>query len=180
VVLDSCPSCEPGICAPSWNNCAFDDNLALLAVPSATLGGIGGYGPESLNDGKAEGQTCNFTWVDNNVGENSGAYFELDWKEPIAFQSVLIDTINASGEMGCDDGLLSGRNLLAGELQYWNGAAWITAKTWDNALGDFVISLPSPIKTTKLRLFNVRTSPGNGNSVVFELYVAKGPACNGI
>ena len=106
----------------------------------------------------------------------SGAFYEYDWAQPVTIGSFYVETVNGLNP-GPPCGNPAGRNLASGTVQYWNGASWVTSMTWSNEHADLKINLPAPVTTTKLRLFDVTTDPGNGNSLIYEWHVYGGTNC---
>ena len=86
---------------------------------------------------------------------------------------MYIETDNASSPM-CGTG---GRNVESGTVQWWNGSGWQTATTFQSQSDDIQLNFSPKLNTTKLRVFDVTASPGNGNSLIFEWYVWAGSNC---
>jgi len=171
---DGC--CPQGCTQANDNDCNCNTNLALTATPSMSPGGGSppSYGPEQMNNqvGKA---VCNWAWISNNTVPN-GQWFEYDWAQPVTIGSIYVETENGlGGQPPCNSP--AGRNLASGTIQYWNGASWVTSTTWSGQHADLKIDLPAPVTTTKIRLFDVTTDPGNGNSAIYEWHVYGGTGC---
>jgi len=162
-----------GMCEQVPNcTCAADEAIGATAVMSS--GGAGAYGPQNINDGLSQTQTCNFAWVSSG-GSPSGAFFELDWVAAVTVRSIYVDTVPSSGYATC--AVPAGRNILSGSVDWWNGSSWVTATTFNGKLDDFQLDLPAAVTTTKLRIFNITDSPGNGNAVMCEWHVYSGVGC---
>jgi hypothetical protein len=133
-----------------------------------------GYAPTELNNGITEASDCKrFSWIDN-ASSPQGAFFELDWPSAVSIGALHVETAPAGGD-SCN---LPGRNLSSATIQYWNGTSWVTATSFSGQTDDIDITLPSPVTTSKLRLFDVTTTPpGNGNSLIYELYVFPSANC---
>jgi hypothetical protein len=170
---DGC--CPAGCSNANDNDCppagSCQTNLALTATALSSGGGITNYGPMALNNNAGEGATCYFCWV-NSSANPSGAYFELDWPAAVTIGSMYIDT-SGTAAGAC---ATANRNLAGASVQYWNGAAWVTATTFSGKTNDVQLNLPAPVNTTKLRLYNVVTS-GSVNALVFEWHVYSGVNC---
>jgi hypothetical protein len=133
-------------------------------------GGEPGYGPPRLNNGV--GQTCSeWCWISNGQAP-SGAFFQYEWSAPVTIGSFYVDSEHATAP-ACGT---TGRDIKNAEVQWWNGSAWVGAGTIGNS-DNHLFTFPAPVTTTRLRLFNVTTSPGNGNSIIFEWYVYSGTNC---
>jgi hypothetical protein len=164
-------------CCPSGCTLAMDDdcnctNLALMATPSSSGGGVTTYGPAVMNDTVTE-PVCAFHWI-NNGQTPSGAYIEYQWPSAVTIASTYIATQAATSTV-CSS---SGRNVFSGSVQYWNGTSYVTATTFTGQADDVVVALPTPVTTTRLRIFDMTTSPGNGNSLIYEWYVFPSAGCS--
>lgn len=165
--------CCPAGCQGADDDCTCTTNVAIGAVGSISSGGNQPpYLPSEMNNGVGEG-ACQWSWIDNSTVP-TGAWFELDWAAPVVVGSLYLETENATLPK-C--GNAAGRNIASATVQYWDGAAWVTATSFSNQLDDVQIDLPSQITTTKLRLYDVTTAPGNGNSVLYEWHVYTGTGC---
>ena len=132
-----------------------------------------------MNNGVTEDDDCDkWAWVSNSVSAN-GAWFMYEWSSPQTIGGFLVDTVNYEGsDAWCPEGgAPNGRNLFSGEVQVWNDGVWQTVAIWSDELDDFKVSINPPVNSTKLRLYNVTTSPGNGNSLIFEWFVYDSPLC---
>lgn len=90
------------------------------------------------------------------------------WSTPQRIHSITIDTSATTAT--CHP---AGRNLAGADVQWWNGSAWVTASVIRGQTNDWSYTFPTPITTTRLRLFNAHTSSvGQGsNPLIFEWYV---------
>ena len=71
----------------------------------------------------------------------------------------------------------SGRDIASADVQYRNtNNTWVTVGTISGA-ENYMYTLPAPVLATGVRLFNVYSSPGNGNSIIHEWYVWPGVGC---
>src|SRR5262249_47054863 len=104
-------------------------------------------------------------WVSNTTTP-AGAYFQYTWATPQTIASFYVDAEKATTPT-CSS---PGRDIKTATVQYWNGQAWITAGTLQNQ-ENYQFNFPAPIVTTSIRLSDVTTSPGNGNSIIYEWYV---------
>lgn len=162
---------EPGCCV----------NLAPSATPTMSAGGQDGagyYGPSQLNDGVTQADTCNkFAWISNGATPSPGPdvpYFQLTWQSPVTVQEIYVDTLKSTGE-ACKT--TTGRNLKGAKVQYWTGSSWATSTTIENRADDFGLTLPNPVTTTALRLYDVTAGGNGGNTLVYEWYVYPASGC---
>jgi hypothetical protein len=117
---------------------------------------------------------CNpcFHWIYNDTTTN-GYWVQYDWTTPQTIGSMYIDAPDCGTSCG------TGRNATSGTVQWWNGSSWITSTSFSGQLGAFGVTLPSPVSTTKIRIFNLKTSScGQGsNTMIYEWYVYSGSGC---
>lgn len=165
--------CCPGGCSLAQDDdCTCGTNHALSATPSSSGGGQATCCAVSqMNDGVTE-PVCAFHWVDNDTSPQ-GAFIEYQWTTPVTIGSTYIATQQATSTVCAS----SGRNVNSGSVQYWNGTTWVTAITFSGQLDDVAIDLPQPVTTTGLRIFDMTTSPGNGNSLIYEWFVYPSAGC---
>jgi hypothetical protein len=180
VNADGC--CPMGCTEALDDDCSCNVNLATTATPTTNGGGSGGFGPVSLNNGvdeagcQASGCTGCFTWISNGTAP-AGDYIQYDWPSAVQIGSMLLD-LNQCGGSGCSG---SGRGMASADIQYWNGAQYITAQTVTNNTGDVQVTFNPKITTDSLRVFNM-TAVGNGcgqssNTLIYEWYVWPGSNC---
>jgi hypothetical protein len=173
---DGC--CPVGCSAANDNDCTCT-NLAGPATPTNSGGGSNdtGYGPSNLNDGVTKAQcaasACNqcFAWMQNST--SSAGWFQLEWNASVTIGSMFVEGEHATNP-SCGS---SGRNLAAGDVQWWNGNAWITATSWAGNNENLFFEFNPPLQTTRIRLANVFSGPGNGNSMAFEWFVYQPLGC---
>jgi hypothetical protein len=172
---DGC--CPPGCTAANDIDCSCSVNLALTATGSVSFGGsVPPFTPAELNNGIGRSQCSNrFSWISNSSNP-SGAWFELDWTSPVTIASLYVESPNANGT-DCVANIAPGRNVASADVQTWNGTTWVTAISFAGKSGDIQVDLPSPVITTKLRLYNVTAGLGNGNSLIYEWHVFGAPTC---
>ncbi|MCC6521304.1 MAG: discoidin domain-containing protein [Polyangiaceae bacterium] len=170
---DGC--CPAGCTLALDSDCTCGQNLALGATPSISSGGsVPPYTPAELNNGIGEG-VCQWSWVDDNTTP-SGAFIQYDWPAPVTVGSIYIATARAAGgEPPCSPP--AGRNVASGSVQWWDGAQWVTAVAFAGQTDDVQVDLPTPVTTQNLRVYDLTTDPGNGNSMVYEWYVYAGSGC---
>lgn len=167
---DGC--CPSGCSLPEDDDCSCGTNHALNATPSSSGGGQATCCAVSeMNNGVTE-PVCAFHWIDNDASPG-GAFIEYQWATPVTIGSTYIATQHATSSV-CGS---SGRNVNSGSVQYWNGASWVTAATFSGQLDDVAVDLPAPITTTRLRIYDMTTSPGNGNSIIYEWFVYPSAGC---
>ncbi len=166
--------CCPSGCSLNTDSDCCGMNLALSATPFASEGGLANYAPTQLNNGVTEADDCFFySWVKSSQ-QPSGAFFEYDWPTPVTIRSIYIDTVNGLNITACNP---TGRNVKSASVQYWTGSAWATVTTFSGQHDDIALTLPSPVTTTKLRLFDVTNDQGNGNALIHEWYVYGAAGC---
>ena len=170
---DGC--CPAGCVTATDNDCNCNINLALTATPSISSGGNGGlYSPAEMNNGLGK-SSCQWAWINDDVAP-TGAWIQYVWAQPVTIGSFFIETENGvSPSALCGNPL--GRNIRSGTVQYWSNNAWVTSTTFANLDGDVQIDLPQAVTTTKLRVFDLTTDPGNSNSIIYEWHVYGGTAC---
>jgi hypothetical protein len=93
----------------------------------------------------------------------------------VTIGSIYVETAMADGTGQC--AVAPGSNLAGADVQAWNGSAWVTTQSFSGQSGDIQLTFNPPISTSKLRLFNVTTSNGNGNALVWEWHVFSGQGC---
>ena len=147
-------------------------NSALSATASTSGGGSGSYGPTAMNNGV--GPSCSaFTWI-NNGSSPAGKWLQLSWSSNIQVGGFYLQTDNSSGST-CGT---VGRNLNGATVQWWNGSAWVTAGAISGQTGTNVrYDFPTPVTTSQVRLYDVVSSAGNGNTLIFEWYVYPVSGC---
>jgi hypothetical protein len=159
---DGC--CPPGCTLATDSDCSCSVDLALTAVAKTSGGGSSAmYLPAELNNGIGESQCGRYSWI------------KLDWSTAVTIGSMYIESPEAGGQGTC--AMLPGRNVQSGDVQTWSGSAWVTATSFSGESGNIQIDVQPAVTTTKLRLGNVQSSPGNGNSEIFEWHVFGAPGC---
>jgi hypothetical protein len=173
--LDNDGCCPPGCTLANDNDCNCMVNVALGATPLTSGGGsVPPHTPAEMNNGIGKSNCAAFAWI-NNGTTPTAAFFELDWAMPVTIGSFYIEAAEANGTGQCP--MISGRNIASADVQTWNGSTWVTALSFSGKSGDVQINIQPSVTTTKLRLFNVTSSPGNGNSLMFEWHVFGAPNC---
>jgi hypothetical protein len=155
------------------------NNLAGSASTSSSGGGTNGtgYGPINLNDGVTKAQCvasgCSqcFAWISNST--TSSGWFQLEWANTVTIGSIYVEGEHATNP-SCGS---SGRNMAAGSVQWWNGNAWVTATSWGGNVEHLFFEFNPPLQTNRIRLANVTSGAGNGNSMAFEWYVYQPLGC---
>lgn len=171
---DGC--CPSGCTLQDDDDCNCSINLATGATPSISDGGKQApYTVSNMNDGVL-GNVCQFAWVSNNTQPN-GAWMMYTWPQPVTIGSIYIDT-----EKGMNPGPPCnnppGRNVASGTVQWWNGATWVDATSFSGQHDDVQVNIQPSVTTTQLRVYNMTTDPGNGNSIIYEWYVYGAPNCD--
>jgi hypothetical protein len=122
-----------------------------------------------MNDdhGESECGTYFFHWV--SAGDSPGGeWVEYEWPSTVTVARIEFDTQYYS-DLTCNDGN-TGRTLAGGTVQYWAGS-WVTAGTVSGKSGDWSFTFPSPVQTTRIRLYDLYASTlGNqdSNPVIYE------------
>jgi hypothetical protein len=176
-VCASDDGCCPMGCSVQADNDCVCTNLAQTATPTSSGGGTNGtgYGPNNLNDGTSKAQCiasgCNqcFAWISNSSG--SSGWFRLDWNSPVTIGSIYVEGSHVTNP-SCGS---SGRNLASGDVQWWNGNAWVTATSWISGVEDLSFDFNPPLQTTSIRLANVLSA--SSNSIAYEWYVYEPLGC---
>jgi len=160
-------TCVSGGCVNACNNSAR----------SATATNSGGsaapaYGPAAMNDGV--GPSCSaYSWVTNGTSPG-GKWIAYSWPSALQVGGLYIQTDSSGGSI-CST---AGRNLNGATVQWMNGSSWTTAGTISGQTGTTVrYDFPSPVTTNQIRLYDIFTSAGNGNTIIFEWYVYPVAGC---
>jgi hypothetical protein len=178
--IDACAhndGCCPVGCSVNQDNDCVCANLAGSATPTTSGGGVTGYGPHNLNDGVSKAQCiamgCHecFSWIANS--STSTGWFQLEWNSAVTIGSMYVEGEHATNP-GCNT---TSRNMAAGDVQWWNGNAWVTATSWANNVEDLFFEFSPPLQTTRIRLANVLSGPSNPNSMAFEWFVYEPLGC---
>src|SRR5262249_25845366 len=150
-------------------NCPVCLNVAPLATPSSSGGGFKPpYTPDALNDGVGQATCAGYCWI-NNGATPSGAFFQYAWPSPQTIGSFYVDG-RAVPSTGCP-GDQAGGDIRHATVQYWDGADWVTAGSISDQ-EDYMFTFAAPIKTTRLRLYDVVTTAGYPvGSQIYEWYV---------
>jgi hypothetical protein len=172
--------CWDGLCncgetyssCPGDCGCAQGANIAPQATPSISSGSSDQvlYGPQKMNDGLLQAN-CGFCWIYTETSLGGSAYVQYNWSTPRTLWGLWFDT-EPSGGSGC--AYTGGRTLAGGDVQWWNGSAWITATTITGRTNDWSYQFAGPITTTAVRLYRAYSYP-TANAVIFEWQVY---ACN--
>ena len=168
---DGC--CPPACSALNDTDCGCT-NIAADAVASVSEGGLNEFGPQKINDGVGE-PTCSYAWIATSP-TSTGVWMELRWPIPVTIASLYVQTENAVTPSSCTNQL--GRNIASGTVQYLDAQSqWVSATTFTGLIDDVSVDLGAPVTTTALRIFDMRSGPGNGNTVVYEWYVYAQSGC---
>ncbi|MBI4704551.1 MAG: putative metal-binding motif-containing protein [Deltaproteobacteria bacterium] len=153
------------------NGCLTCDNIAPLATASTSGGGNSiNYNPGKMNN--LVGQACNeLCWITSGQSA-SGKYFQLTWAGEQTVGSFYVDGESTSAP-ACG---LAGRDIKYAKVQYKDGGVWVSAGTLQSK-ENYLFKFPAPVKTKELRLYDVYSSPGNGNAILFEWYVFPANDC---
>jgi len=165
--------CCPSNCTQQNDaDCSCNVNLATGATAAVNPGGgsTGSYTPDKMNN--LVGQTCTeFAWMSN--GQTTPGWASLTWNGAQTVGSMFVDSEHGSSP-ACGT---SGRDLASADVQYRDtNNNWNTVGTISGA-ENYMYTFPAPVLATGVRLNNVFTSPGNGNTMVHEWYVWPGVGC---
>jgi hypothetical protein len=163
----SSQTCTSGACVSTCNPSL---NLATSATATSNGGGAGSLGPDNMNDGYPEAQCSAQGWHWISASSSSGtAYAQLTWSTAKTVGRIKIDTA-ACATVGC--GVLAGRTVAGGTIQWWNTStsAWVTAGTVSAKQNDWEFTFPSPVSTTKVRIYGLHayTCGYATNPIVYE------------
>ena len=152
--------------------CGTCNNFAPTTTPAVNPNGgsVPPYAPASMINGI--GQNClQFGWMKNS--STVAGWASLTWSGAQLVGSMFID-----GEHGtAPDCGPNGRNIATATVQYRNTSnVWVTVGTISGA-ENYMYTFPSQVLATGVRLLNVYSSTGNGNSMVHEWYLYSGTGC---
>jgi hypothetical protein len=182
-------TCAEGICsyAPLATSCQYScfqgacqacqqgANLALAATAASSGGGVGGLGPQKLNDGESEA-SCTYHWL--TASDTSlDAWLRLTWASDVELWGVRFDTTAAVGTCAGVDG----RSLAGGMLQYWDAevdtdsdpdggisGGWVDIGIVSGQSDDWTYAFSSPITTSVIRLYGAHAAQFQANPVIYE------------
>jgi hypothetical protein len=151
-----------------------DGNIQTLAVATSSGGGVGFFGPQIGNDGVfgPGGDSpwgCEFNWMSGGLYP-SGAWYELEWADPVRICQIWVDTKTQPAECGANPN----RGLHGADIQTWDGFHFVDEGSTTNANDDWEFVIPTCPITTSLRLYNVgpvSTEFQSDNPVLYELKV---------
>jgi cysteine-rich repeat protein len=145
--------------------CDTTENLALTATASSSGGGTTstGYGPDRMNDGYGHAYCASYNahWV---TADNypAGKWIQLTWTTTQTIGRIVIDTVNIN--VADCIGANTGRVLAGGTIQWWNGSSWVTAGSVSGYTNDWTYNFPTPVNTTRIRIYDLFSSSGVGQS----------------
>jgi len=165
--------CCPSGCNQSTDaDCSCNVNLALTATAAVNPGGGSSppYDPPVMNNGV--GENCNeWAWMAN--GTAIAGWATLTWNSVVTVGSMFIDSEHGSMP-AC---FTSGRDIASAEVQYMDvNNNWVSAGNISGA-ENYMFTFPTPVQAKAVRLWNVFSSPGNGNTMIHEWYVWPGSNC---
>jgi hypothetical protein len=138
-------------------------NEALTATATSSGGGVGSYGPAKANDNILETNSCTYySWL-NTSGGSTTEWIQYTWTTQHTFTKIHVDT-TASTNDACG---LSPYTAQGAQVQWWNGSSWVTDGTVSNQTNDWDYTFTSPVTTTELRLYSVR-SQNTYNAFIYE------------
>lgn len=115
-------------------------NIAPLATPTHSGGGVGIYGPTNYND--LINIPFTFGWVSGTGGPNM--WIQYTWTTPRTFNKITFFPDQTTN-----------RTLTAGDIQVWNGSAWVTHTSFSVAPALMFDVLFNPVTTTMVRVINM-------------------------
>jgi hypothetical protein len=86
----------------------------------------------------------------------------------VTINRMAFDTMNAAAA-SCS--YSAGRALAGGDVQYWDGAGWVTVGSVTGHTDDWQYVFPAPVTTTRLRLYNAHNATAGGqqsNPVIYD------------
>lgn len=159
---DGC--CPSGCTTANDPDCLSCTNLALTATPDSDSPADGSidYGPVNLNDGLITTNCTKYCWVE--TAQGVGASFYYTWPSPVKVASMRIVS-NPQPMCGSGSHVLSG-----GTIETWDGANWKPALSFNNKQGTYVIDLPTPVLTTKVRITNTQVVGFNPQMYEWQIF----------
>lgn len=158
IVCGNGKSCVGGVCTTCSNT-----NIAPTATATSSGGGVTTYGPQNANDGKLETNSCSpYSWLNTYLGSTT-EWIQYTWAASHKFTSIHVDT-TASVNDSCS---LPNQTVTGAQVQWWNGTTWVTDGTVANQTNDWDYTFQSPVTTTQLRLYSVRSN-ANYNAFIYE------------
>jgi len=127
-VCNPAGSCDPGC-----------TNIGTAASASFSGGGSGNWDATHMINGLNATNACDYTWV-NSTATPGANYIQLNWAQNRTVGMIHIDTSANSGSPAvCTSASLggAGRTLSGGNVQWWNGAAWVDGGTFSGRTDDF-------------------------------------------
>jgi Stigma-specific protein, Stig1 len=165
-VCNSSQACTGGSCVAV---CDPTQNLATSAAATSSGGGTSTLGPDNMNDGYGEAQCSaqGWHWITANTSSGT-SWAQLAWTSAKTIGRIKMDTA-ACAVAGC--GIIAGRTVAGGTIQWWNGTSWVSAGTVSAKSDDWQFVFPSPVSTTKVRIYGLYAqSCGMAlNPVVYEI-----------
>jgi hypothetical protein len=155
----------PAVMSDSGSDHARQTNIAPLAKPSSSGGGMSqyGYGPENMIDLN----TANMHWVSTSGG-GSTKYFQLTWSQKYTIGSIYVIQHGSWSNPGR-------RNLNGCLVQFWDGTQWVTDGILSNLYSNFKYDFVFQPTTDSIRLYNLKvTGSQSSNPCIYEWYVYEG------
>jgi hypothetical protein len=165
--------CCPSNCTQQSDaDCSCNVNLATGATAAVNPGGgtTSPYTADKMNN--LVGENCSeWAWLGNS--QSSPGWASLIWNGAQTVGSMFIDSEHATSP-ACGS---SGRDIASADVQYRDtNSNWVTVGTISGA-ENYMYTFPAPVLATGVRINNVLSSSGNGNTVVHEWYVWPGVGC---
>jgi hypothetical protein len=177
---DACGSCNQDCTGSGAASTCGDSQFCpetegvLTTLPGVVAASSGGgavsseFGPSRMIDGSGQAQCAldGYHWIlASDVAD--GSWIEVGFPQPVTISRIAVDTLAATAD-DCDGA--AGRNVAGAEVQWYSGSQWVTADVISGQTDDWEFSFPSPVTTTRVRLYNVVTSSvGQAlNPIIFE------------
>ena len=129
------------------------------------------YTPSDANDGVTEAANCNaWAWIQAGNAPGGNRWITYLWPTAQTIAKIHMDTSSATVTDSCGN---LGRTLGAAQVQWWNGAAWVTDGTVSGKLDDWDYTFTQQVTTTRVRLYDVyatNTMGQTSNPMAFEWY----------
>lgn len=140
-------------------------NYALTATASHSGGGTNGtgYGPDNYNDQVIPtGTATPWGWVAGNSSSGTSMWIQYEWTSAVSINELYVYTVSTAT-----------RIMTACDVQYWDGTAWKTAKSFTlTAATEYSLEFPT-VNTTRIRITNMTvsgTQSSNPNFREIECY----------
>jgi hypothetical protein len=115
------------------------------------------YTPSDANDGVTEAANCNaWAWIQAGNAPGGNRWITYLWPTAQTIAKIHMDTSSATVTDSCGN---LGRTIGAAQVQWWNGAAWVTDGTVSGKLDDWDYAFTHFTETRALLSLLVTRSP---------------------